>query len=787
VTVRVYDVRLPPKQVADGDQDEEFLRAHQLAGAVLGLAGAWGALMTHRERLARRQRRCAYGATAGCAAIGAFVAWRPRVLARTQRRITPVVPPAAGLAAVALTRPGSSPMYLSSLVLTGIGTSSLDRRSGRRLGQLTGLAYLALVTVFERAWDRRLLWNGGMWTAYAVAGVIGAEVGRLALDVRTLERARQRDERLLWQSREVKTDLDRAAGDASRVAAELERVLLDIAGRRTHGEDEPAVLESIAKIRRPVHHVEMAEQLISAARQESLDVAAAVEEMLESFEAPLRAAGARAQVSFALADRATFDARATLAVLVTLKRAVDNAILGPRPGQRRLHDNGLSTVEVTVAFVNGELRLTVTDDAGGVAPTMAEWGTGLSEAWNRCRQLGGDLDLLQAERGVRLVAWVVANPVDAPPPGALERTLTKRFDGVLDRLVRELNLATIFQGLACALTGPSPVACAAAACAIAVVAGEELRPAARRSRRLTVARLVIVGSIWPRGGRPASGWVGLKLTEDITRHGPAVTPMCVAVAALGLQAARVRRTVAPGRIVENVSFPVLCTCFGAALDWAHAHLAQIDAQQVNLRQRAEYIESLAPAIEAFHDYVSPLKQDGHWWRRLEDADRSELERLRRALTGPTAALRALIPTTDPLAEMQAHLAVRLAPVEISVSGRQPVLDETRELNRLLARARRVTELVGKSDDIVDDLLNRFPRSISGRSRLTRVHLHLEPHGDEHWELWVRPIGDMADSPAADTLLLHRSGRRTVSSFAALPPDQDSMHLLHIDAIARAAE
>jgi len=95
--------------------------------------------------------------------------------------------------------------------------------------------------------------------------------------------------------------------------------------------------------------------------------------------------------------------------------------------------------------------------------------------------------------------------------------------------------------------------------------------------------------------------------------------------------------------------------------------------------------------------------------------------------------------------------------------------------------------VGKSDDIVDDLLDRYPRSLTGRTQLTRVHLHLEAYERDQWALWVRPITRAAAAQATAELRLHRTGRADLNGFGGLPHGQDTMHELHIDAVARAAE
>jgi hypothetical protein len=771
-----YEVQLPPLRVTEGDQDEELLRAHRLGAVLLAGGGLWGALMATGEReLSTWERRSALTLTLGvaCAAVVGVV--KPRWVARLQRRLPPPAPPLLGLAGIALTRPAVSPMFMPSLVLTAIGASTLDVRTGRRLGRLTGAGYLLLVAASSRRWQRERLWNVGMWSAYSVSGLMGAEIGRIALDVRSLERARQRDQQLVRQPGKMRRELDGAARDASAIATELERLLLDIAAR-DHGGDTAAVLDSIAAIRRPVHHIEMAEQLIHAAREERIDLRAGVEVMLTSFRAPVRAAGASVTLDFALSADAVYDARATLALLVTLKRSIDNAIL---------HGEGLTRVVVTVREFEGQIVLAVEDDGAGTPAGPADWGTGLSEAANRCQQLGGGLALERGSSGIRLVAHVPAIPAQVPQNLLLERSFSARIDKVLLSIADELRTANVAQGLSCLLSGSSRRHSIAAGAVLVVMAIWDSHRAVAPTRANSIAHAAIIGSVWPRGGRPAGGWLGYKLTEHGWRTGSPLVPSAVTTLAVAIQAHRVRATVEPARIVENITFPLLCAGFGIALERAHRVLVRIDAQQLTLRQQAEYIESLAPAIEAFHDYVSPLKSDGHWWQQLSQSDRKELERLRRKLQGPTAALRALIFVTDPLAEIQAHLAVRLAPVEVTASGCQPALDETRESNRLLARARRVTELLALSDDIVDRLLDAYPPSLTGVRQLTRVHLHLEPRSGELWALWIHPITRVASESAAADLRLTRL-TRSLDSFAAHPQGSDLQIELAVDAVARRA-
>ena len=558
-----YEVQLAPLRVTEGDQDEELLRAHRLGAVLLVGGGLWGAIMAAGEpQLSPWQSRRGLALTVGVACVGLVGVIKPRWVARLQRRLPPPATPLLGLAGIALTRPAVSPMFMPSLVLTAIGASTLDVKTGRQLGRLTGTGYVLLVAATTRRWRRERLWNVGMWSAFSVSGLMGAEIGRIALDVRAIERARQRDQQLVRQPGKVRQDLENAARDASAIAAELERLLLDIAAR-DHGGETAAVLDSIAAIRRPVHHIEMAEQLIRAAREERIDLRAGVEAMLASFRAPLHAAGASAIPTFALHGDAVYDARATLALLVTLKRSIDNAIL---------HGESLTAVAVSVEQLDGRIVLAVEDDGAGTPIGPTDWGTGLSEAANRCQQLGGGLALERGRAGIRLVAHVPAIPAKVPHELTLDRTFTARIDKVLLGIADELRTTNVVQGLSCLLSGRSPRHSVAASAVLLAMATWDRHRAAAPTQASSIAHAAIIGSIWPRGGRPAGGWLGFKLTEHGWRTGSPLLPSVVTTIAVAIQARRVRATVEPARIVENITFPLLCaglsvaTCTGPTVD-----------------------------------------------------------------------------------------------------------------------------------------------------------------------------------------------------------------------------
>ena len=772
----LHEIDLPPRQIETADQDAALLGTYRAASLIVAGSGAFGLMMSVFEpALTRRERAVAAAGAAAVVAGGLYGSRRPRVLAGLirHRRAPPVIACGA-ITAIAGSSPQRSPMCFPSVILTAAAAVPLAARTSRRFGIGVGLAYLGVVGWSTRGrirHDRQLWWNVGMSIGFPVAAVIGAAVGRLSIDVRLLERARQRDRGLIDQPDRAPRELDLLSAAAREIAAELDRVLLD-AAQRDYGDATPAVRQSIERARSPTHHLELAPVLIAAARGERIKLVRDIASMLDTYRAQPLAAPIVVRFDSRLRAEDTYDARITAALLTCLKRALDNAAL---------HGKGLSTVDVRLGSDAGSMIvLEVEDDGDGAPPPPSAWGTGLSEARRRCKDLGGDGDLIleRGGRGVRLVARVPTVPlrVRSSEPASSQRTITSRTDSELARNLRDLKFANLVTGvtcLCCADRTRSAITCSAVF--IALVMHDRHRPTvSSRGRWLTTA---LAGLIWPRGARPVTGWIGAHLIDaGIAERRVAWTPLVAAVASLAIQARRVRGTVGVGHVRGDLAFLPLCVAFAAVAVWCRDRLDEIERNTVSLREQAEYIESLVPAVQTFHDVVSPLKSSGAWLEHLDVATRQHLQRLSDKFNTPTAALRDGIMVPDPVADLQEHLAVRMSPITITVGGSQPWLRETREQERLLERARHFTDLIARADDITDRVLDEHPPDAFSRDRLARVQLHLEPDGPDWVILTVQPVLSRGRSRL-------RARARSAPRLEILS-DSSQSHWVPADALAR---
>lgn len=765
--LETQEIDLPRRRQAEGDRDPHVMRPHQGSAALIAGAGAFGVLMTVIERdLRPRERVVAALGSAGVAAVGGYGMYAPQGLASIVRSMPAPVPPIASLIALAFSSAANSPMYFPAVTMTAVGASPLDFDRSKRFGEAIGVTYLGIVAVTSArrlGRDPQLWWNFGMFSAFRAAAAVGALTGRLALDVRSLERARQRDQDLIDRSTVPAGELGAFSAEARVVAAELDRLLLN-AARRTFGDDTDTVRADLGAARNATHHFQLAPTLIAAAGQEKVALAESVEEVIETYRRHVLGEDAEIRLRCDLSAAAAVNARSAEAVLVTLKRALDNAVLSPGTVRR---------IDVRV-LTDDVIRLEVEDDGGGRAPREGEWGTGLTESFARCDELDGHLSVGDGARGVLVRAAVPF----VPPPAADEeagRIVIERADGALDRIVVELRRATVWQGIACLACAGSWRRRAGGIAAFLAVAGSERIVPERRGPLRGALEDAACGLVWPSDARPASGWIGTQLIAEAVRHRRYPwLQTAAATAALGVSARSHGRDADPARLRENLIFPFLCSVLGAAIMRARRKLAEAEAETISLRQRAEFVESLTPATARFHDVLKPLKRSGMWLRHFDDDTGARLQALSEEFTTLTEALRQLITVPDPLADLQEHLLVRLAPIEVTVSGVQPVMEETRERKRLLDRARAFTELIRLADDIADQLLDEHPRDALGRSSLRLVHLHVEVDAEDHVVLHVEPyLAGAAERP------VQHSGRSNLELSA-----HAQRHPLRIDAVAR---
>jgi hypothetical protein len=83
-------------------------------------------------------------------------------------------------------------------------------------------------------------------------------------------------------------------------------------------------------------------------------------------------------------------------------------------------------------------------------------------------------------------------------------------------------------------------------------------------------------------------------------------------------------------------------------------------------------------------------------------------------------------TPDPVGAFQSHLADRLAPAEITVSGWLPRTQALRPKDRLLSRARASVALAAWAEDLGDLIREQYPPTVIGRPSLQAVHVTFTP-------------------------------------------------------------
>jgi hypothetical protein len=578
-----------------------------------------------------------------------------------------------------------------------------------------------------------------MFSAFRAAGVTGAEVGRVAVGIRALAQARARDRAVVEPGRRARDELATLGAEVAAIASELDRLLLD-AATASYGERTDEARELIASAREGAHHLELAPTLIAAARGEPLNLETELSSLLTSYGNAAAYAAVALTDSIDVGPDLFVDPRSTGAMLVTLKRSLDNALL---------HGRGVRSVAVRLSQDDGNVVLEVQDDGGGAVPARDSWGIGLSESYARCRELGGTLELARGSHGLIVRATVPAAPVEPDPQRqATRHPVTAHVDEVIASVVRQIKLATTWQGIAslmCAQRDRDGMRDSALFVAI-TVAERRLQHRARTARACLLAA---AAALWPEGGRPADGWVGMMLADLAIRDGR--TPWLEtfgAIAALAGRAVGRRDSVESARIVENLGFPLTCVGLGLGVARIRRAVVETEAETVSLRERIELIESLEAPIHRRHDILSGLKKAGLWRRYFNESPEGQaLNALAKRLEDTTERLQPHLTSPDPVAHLQEHLQVRLAPVEITVSGTQPLLDASREADELLQRARSYTGLIVAADAVADDLLARHPRRLDGVWPLRRVHLDVQFVPPDRVDLVIHPVSGPAHEPA----------------------------------------
>jgi hypothetical protein len=721
--------------VAEPDDDRDALGVYQGVAAAVAVSAGYAVFMArHEPGLTRRQRGVGVAATAVIAIFGVAGAVAPRWFVRTVRQRLPApVLPAAGLAALAGSAPDRSPLFFPAVLLTAVGGGTTSVRRSPLLGGAAGAGYVASVLVQRRAWrrwDRQLWWNVSMWPAFTVAAPIGALVGGAALSIRALERARDRDRELASTvGASAREALGRLATEAAAVASQMDGLLLRVAAR--HAADAE-LLAAVGATRDRIHHLTLAPVMVEAATGGRLDLARTIESVVATY----RWAWPQLDLSLEIdvpAERAV-DARSTTALVGVLKIALDNVQRG-RP----------RSVAVRVCERGDAVALDVEDDGGTTqAPPPGEWGLGLTEGLQLCQALGGRLSLEPAAAGLALRAVVPLVPVAPAGLQGLGGAVGGRLDEAIRRCERIIRGSDLIGGVGCLMTADRTRAGLAASLAFAALAGlDELRADARSAVSLeATAELSAVGLLWPAGGRPASGWIGAGLFLAGLRHGAraAAVPTAAVTAALAVSAARVRRTVVPGRIGENLVFPLGCAAGGLAARVYRERLRRVEADAVQLRERGELIELLARGMWIYHGVIKPLRETSAWREGvMMSPDGQRLIHLSRQLLELVDNLKASMLVPEPLREFQEHLATRLAPTPVTVDGELPQPSQLRAEDKILERARESIARIALADLLAEKILDRYPPNLLGRWPLARLHLAVRPRSADTVEVSVRPI------------------------------------------------
>jgi hypothetical protein len=768
--MRTQPIEILPRR-SSADQDREMLVAYQGGSLISAVAALGGLYMTSQESLDPRQRTYARIAGVGTAGLGVLALTTPVQLAKLlRRRVNPWTLPTLGLLAVAKSGGNRSPMFFPAVTLSALGGGRLGAFRWPRqtasgiMGLLLGGAYAFIAIGSKRpwhsGWDMALLWNLGVAPTFAVSPMIGGEIGELALSIRRLERARDRDrDALLSLAGESRADSGfrgrlraalgkrsvkqppaegglltlRELADRTRaLTGQLEEALLAIASVPRPSAAQREIAEAVAKIREGIEHHLLAPTLVSAARNEPVDLVAALNEVLDVYRNGWKALGIELTLESNVAEGRMTNARVVSVLIRALKVGVDNAF------EHRTRD--LRSIHCRLTVIGKEVTLRICDDGGGDNVPRSAWGKSLSETEAQVKALGGDLDLLAADGGLELSVQVPSSPLEGPLLDG-GTPVSDRADRAFDHCFSLLVPSNAFAGvMGCLTAGRSGAKHAAAFIALAAIdriwhdrrPGDQLRPA---------LVLPAVASLWPQGGVPAGGWIGAELFFQSfrRRRTDAIALTAVTAATLVASGLRVRGTIDRGRFVENVAFSPFCSLAALAPRYLRSRLIRAEHEALSLRERAELIETLARAARLDHDVTKPLRSSGAWYGGgIKNSEAGQkLLRLSGDLDDLVHELLARIAVADPIQELQHHLQMRLDPVAVLVAGHRPV-GLARPTEQAVQTAREHLALVALADNLADWLLRRFPPGLNGRSALREVTIAVSPVDEEKVRVALRP-------------------------------------------------
>ncbi|HEY5194264.1 MAG TPA: hypothetical protein VIJ39_10390 [Solirubrobacteraceae bacterium] len=757
------------------DQDAAVLGVYNAGACIAVAAGVFGFYLAGAEEISPRQRVVGSVAALATSAFGVAALSKPvEMTALLRRELSPWALPALGLLGIAGSAPDRSPMLFPGLILTAFGggrlgparSHKLERTASLVLGAGAAGGYLSVVMGTQRpwrsGWRRSLLWNIGMAPTFLAAAPLGGELGDLALTTRRLERTRTRDREALHAAaigagRGGLRDVARKIG---HTAADLEQTLLRLAARHRTSEDSRSseVEEALEEVRDDIQHHLLGPILVAAANNEPLDLALTLNAILNLYRAGWREEKISITFDSRLPQGLTLDARITGILVRAAKVALDNCYKHQRCPLRE--------IGVRLSLSEGRVVLRIEDDGGVSDPDDPEtWGIGLGETLAHVRGVGGELTLLSAKKGLVLT---VSLPRKITDPLAAHVPMTSRIDEALEHCAAVIRPATWFGGVMCLLTARrSRVGVAHALAFNALVGADRLwyRQAPGDPRRARTT-LPAISLLWPAGGRPATGWTGLELValgargrlSEVTMLGPIV------FAITALSARRVRHTLEPGRLRENMTFPLVCAVSGIAAGIGRESLARAEHEALGLRERAELIEQLARAVRLHHDLIKPLRSSAAWYDEgiMESEEGQRLLALSGAIDNLTREMLALIAVADPIRDIQEHLQLRLDPAIVTVEGECPTFVCGAAAETAVSRAREHLAVVALADELADRMLARYPPRLSGRSRLRRLHVHIVALDNRNMRVSVRPAPPEAradhDLGAFEAVLARLPGR-----------------------------
>lgn len=754
------------------DRDREVLAIYRGGPLIVAAAGLGGWYMASQENITSRERR--YGRVGAALTMGlgiAAVASPVSLAALLRRRLDPWVLPALGLAAVAKSGANRSPMFFPAVTLAALGGGRLGafrwpRRTasglmGLALGAGYGLVVLGGRKPWRTGWDMDLLWNLGVVPAFAVSPLVGGEMGEVALSMRRLERMRARDcGSLLSLGEDPREVVSRPArgrwgrrsrrrarrGSTSRPALpelvdrvqalslELEHALLRIAAVPRQPDIKREVAAAVTDIRRGIEHHQLGPTLVSAARSQPGELVAVLEAVFAVYRSGWDEAGIELTSEMSrLPPGERADARVTSVLVRALKTALDNAYEhAVRP---------LTCVRCSIGLEGDHLVMRVRDDGGASAlPPRSDWRTGLTETDAAVQALGGaPIALRPVEDGVEFRARVPRAPI-AESVSDSHETMSDRLDEAIDRSAGYLMPSNFWAGVMGYITAGRQGWRHAAVFAAFVGLDRAWHAHAPTDQRRATVTIPAIAALWPARGLPAGGWIGTELFFQTVRSTPrqALGISLAATGALAVAGLRVRSTIDPARLIENLCFSPFCALAGIAPRYIRERLRRTEREALSLRERAELLETLARAVRLDHDITTPLRASSAWYDDgiKNSIDGQLLLRLSGDLDELVHELLGHVEIADPVLDIQQHLQMRLDPVSVSVTGRRPI--GVKRSDQALQRAREYLATVALADQLADRLIQRFPPSIRGRSALVDLHIDISPAGDDHVRVLIRP-------------------------------------------------